>query len=551
MAGGNSGRSARGRAEQSTRTVEVYDYAEVTLTFDVPDAGNPFTDAEVEGVFRNVEGGAPVAVDGFCDSADGSVFRIRFMPRTPGRHTWKATYRRAGAEQTFEGSFEAVDAGRKGLLRVDPGHPWHFLWEGTGEHYFWNGTTAYWLAAWQEDATIESIVDRLARLKVNRIRAALVGRVKDGNAWFEPNVAPTKQFTFILCPWVARRPANVEDPGIDVTRFDPGPWRRYEHLLMCARERDVIVSVVFYVDGARKGTDPFGRERAGGEDERRYYRYAAARLAPFSNVAWDITNEYQLFRDEAWVEKMGTLLKQCDPYGHPASVHGHGAYHFRTSAWSDFAMYQCWDEHGGHGFMLENRRLQAATGRPMPQVNEEYGYEDHYPRGWGESRKAPVRSADNRRRLAWGMCMAGCYQTTGETADRGTGKGADTGGGWINGRGDETMTMLIGYGHMRGFFESFEWWKTDPGDELVSGGAWCLAEPGRQYAIYLPSGGRTTIPLPQGRYDVRAFDPHTGGWEVLARAEELTRGRDAGPGWVSPDVPDGEDRAFLITAVAD
>ena len=49
---------------------------------------------------------------------------------------------------------------------------------------------------------------------------------------------------------------------------------------------------------------------------------------------------------------------------------------------------------------------------------------------------------------AWDIAMAGAYQTTGETARRGTNVWPDTGGGWINGRGDDTMNMLKGYAHM-------------------------------------------------------------------------------------------------------
>jgi len=523
---------------QSARQVALYDFMEVTLNVRQPTAATPFTDVEVKGSFTCPGQSEPVEVDGFCGSTDGSVYRVRFMPRQVGRHAWKVTYRDGAGEQAVEETFEVVRANRRGPVRVDPDYPYHFIWEGTREHYFWNGTTAYWLAAWQDDEIIEASIERLHRLGVNYVRAALVGRVKDGNAWFEPNVVATDKFSFILCPWVAARPTSMEDPGVDVTRFDPAFWEQYERLLSCARERDVIVSVVFYVDGARKGTDPFGRAGAGGPDEQRFYRYAVARLAAFSNVSWDITNEYQLFRDEAWVDKMGAFVKQCDPYDHVASVHGHGEFPFRTSQWADFAMYQCWDEHGGHDFMLRNRCLQAESGRPMPQVNEEYGYEDHYPQGWGESRKAPARSADNRRRLAWGMCMAGCYQTTGERADRGTGRGADTGGGWINGRGDDTMTMLVGYSHMRAFFESFEWWKAEPRDDLVTSGAGCLAEPGRQYAVYLPAGGSVTVRLEPGSYRAQWFDPRTGQSTPLPPAR--------GPSWTSPPALDGEDWALLL-----
>lgn len=194
---------------------------------------------------------------------------------------------------------------------MDKEHPWHFLWEGTGEHYFWNGTTTYWLLGW-DDETIRGNIDRLARLKVNRLRVAINGRVKDGRAWYE-NVFPTEKFSFRMNPWVAQRPDSVEDPGFDVTRFNLPHWRKIERMLRYARDKDVVISIIFHLDGARPGVDPFGKARMGQEDEQRYYKYAVARLAAFSNVMWDVTNEYQLFRNEEWANKMGTLLKQCDP----------------------------------------------------------------------------------------------------------------------------------------------------------------------------------------------------------------------------------------------
>lgn len=443
--------------------VEVYDFAEVVLRVDPPPAGNPFTDVSVESEFGPV-GGPMKRVDGFCDSEDGSEFRIRFMPMVAGGHTYRITYRYGDTAEILEGRFDAVDMRRRGPVRVDPEHPWHFLWEGTGEHYFYNGTTAYFLAGWDVD-TIKSNLDRLARLKVTRVRSALTGRVQDGQAWFE-NVYPTERFSFCLNPWVAARPDSVEDPGFDVTRFNIAYWRKWEELLRHARELDVVVSVIFYVDGARPGVDPF-RDDPGGEDEQRYYRYAIARLAPYSNVMWDVTNEYQLFRNEEWAERMGTFIHETDPYGHLTSVHGHGDFPFRTSPWADFAMYQSWDEGGGYRFMLSHRERQAATGRPIPQVNEEYGYEDHYP-AWGGGRKAPARSADNRRRLAWEISMASGYQTAGERANTGTGWGPDTGGGWINGRGDDSMVLFRGYGHMVDFFTSLPWWTLEPDNDFYT-----------------------------------------------------------------------------------
>ena len=521
---------------QSRKSVAAYDFVEVTVRVAPPPPGNAFTDASLVGEFAR-GGGLPRPVDGFCDATDGSVHRIRFMPDRPGRYTYSVTYRSGGAEKAHRGAFEAVDRKRRGPVRVDREHPWHFVWEGTGEHYFWNGTTTYFLMGW-DGANIQRNIARLHRLGVNRLRVAVSGRVENAQAWHE-NVYSTPEFSFLLNPWVAECPDSVADPGHDVRRFNLPYWQKWDRMLRFARDRDIVISVVFYVDGARAGTDPFGKEGMGGEDEQRYYRYAAARFSAFPNVMWDIANEYRHFRDDAWAERMGAFLKECDPYHHLMSVHGHEDFRFRTSPWADFAMYQSWDGGGGHAFMLENRRLQTETGRPMPQVNEEYGYEDHYPHWGDDPTDAPGRNADNRRRLAWGMYMAGGYQTTGERADRGTGWGPDRGGGWVNGRGDDEMVMLIGYGHIARFFRSFAWWRTDPHDDLVNEGSVCLAEPGAQYAVYLPAGGSATVRLEGGPYSVRRYNPRTGRFTALGTA--------SGPTWTSPPMPDGGDWAVSLT----
>jgi len=358
--------------------------------------------------------------------------------------------------------------------------------------------------------------------------------------------------------------AWLEQQGLaHVARFNLEFFRKAERLLRLARELDIVVSVIFYLDGADKGVEPFGKQRMGGPGEQRYYRYVVARFGSFANIMWDVTNEWHLFRDEAWVNRMGALIKECDPYSHLASVHGHGQFPFRTQRWADFAMFQSWDEHGGYQFMLNNGREQAATGRPMPQVNEEYGYEDHYPFPWGQARLWPARTADNRRRLAWEITLAGGYQTTGERANAGTGAGLDAGGGWINGRGNDQMTMLIGYGHLRRFFEGFAWWKLEPHPEflrlppdpkravpdkkaaatpplpVLRATPMCLAEPAERYVIYLPQGGAVTVNLVPGDYRARWFNPRSG--RFLKPAIPAS-----GLEWTSPPAADAEDWVLLL-----
>lgn len=108
----------------------------------------------------------------------------------------------------------------------------------------------------------------------------------------------------------------------------------------------------------------------------------------------------------------------------------------------------------------------------------------------------------------------------------------------MNGRGDDTMTMFLGYGHMVDFFTSFEWWKTDPHDELVANGAYCLAKPGEIYVVYLPSGGKVTIKLEPGTYRAVWFSALSGERISLPPAE--------GPSWTSPEAPDRNDWALLL-----
>ena len=159
--------------DQSAPDAVCYQFVEVTLRVDKPDVSNPFTDVSVEGQFAS-PGAQAVSVDGFCDSADGSLFRIRFMPTKPGDYDYSVTYRQGTHEVAHKGKFTAAKAGSAGLLRVDRDHPLHFICEGTGEHFFWNCDHDLLAArAGDDEADPRHHLDRLAKLGVNRIRVAI------------------------------------------------------------------------------------------------------------------------------------------------------------------------------------------------------------------------------------------------------------------------------------------------------------------------------------------------------------------------------------------
>ncbi len=353
----------------------------------------------------------------------------------------------------------------------------------------------------------------------------LYGRNKP-HPWNQP-VVPTDQFKLHLNPWPAQRPDDVANPGFDLTRFNVEHWQKYERLLRYAREKDVIVSVIFYIGGQVLPT-PFA---AGSAEEDLYYRYGVARLAAFSNVTWDLGNEYNFHRPApAWADQMGAKVKRWDPYDHLCSAHN-VTHRTAQSTWCDMQLIQRWDG-GQNAFMLGQREEQKKTGRIIPQINEEYGYEDLWEKTPGQ------RRAETRRRCAWEIALAGCYQTTGESARTGTGVAPDTGGGWVNGRGDDSMTMLADYRRLVEFFTAFDWWTCQPRNDLVEQQLPCLAVEGVRYIVYLSTGGRATIKLSEGKYRARWFNPRTG--------EYTEAGVATAPSWTSPDTLDGEDWVLLL-----
>ena len=503
---------------QSASTLDAYDIIEIAATVSSPRVANCFTEATLEGTFRTAAGTKQWRVDGFCDSTDGGTYRIRFMPPAAGDYQYSVEYRQRAFQQTWNGTFRAVDAHRRGPVRVDSSNRWHFVWEGTGEHYFFNGTTAYWLIGWRDDGVIASAIERLHRLKINRIRVTLAGRT--ARFYGEPVMAGDR-WTPLITVWPAVDPLDIYHPGFDYTRFDLPYWRKFERALRLARDRDIIISVVLDMNDSVVHPD------AGSIDELRFVRYAVARLAAYSNVTWDLGDDLNSYRTDAWTRKTGETIKSWDPYVHLATSHPTDNNHQdRTADWFDFTSFQEWSR-AQHEFMLGQRRRQAATGRIIPQTNEEYGYEDHYPL-W--SIGPGSESADTLRRTAWDIVMAGGYQTAGETARRGTNIWPDAGGGWMNGRGDGTMTMFEGYAHMVDFFTSFDWWRTEPHDELVSAGTYCLALPGRLYVVYLPRGGSTSIRLERGRYSGVWLEAATGAKVPLAAIDGGTRAAFTAPG---------------------
>ncbi len=518
-------------ARLSARVVSVHDYLEVTLLVGRPIRGNPFTDVEVTGTLAEA-GRPPVTVHGFCDSDDGSVFRIRFMPRSVGVHRFTVRYSvpAQGVQWSHSQTFRALPSSRKGLVQVDSDHPFHFIWSGTGEHFFPTGATAYHLLSWTDPAQMMAHFNRMVDAGANRIRLLNYGRASD-DEWSE-GMVQSSAFIWTLTPWLATYPSIQLEEGTiepDHTRFNLAHWRKAESLLRAMRDRDVVAAINLYMDrGIVRSYGPDDSPPAGSEDEALYFRYAVARYGAFSNVVWDLGTEHDEYRTPEWANAAGTLIKEWDPYAHLVSAHPN---QFRpeylTEPWYDFAEYQYYgvdaDSFGGNVLERVNGHIRfwrdrvRSNGRVIPQVNEEYGFELD-PDGYDE----PIPQI---RRKAWAIVMGGGYLTSGE--HKAWQHGDPTNGGQV-----AVDTQILSYTRiMRQFFEGkgIPYWRMEPMSELDGSGAFGLAEPGQHYAVYLPYGGTTEVTLPQGRFSASWYRPTEG--------TSLSIGTVSGGVWRSPAAP--------------
>ncbi len=143
------------------------------------------------------------------------------MPSAPGDYRYSVEYRQGWSRKTETGTFHVRNGRRRGPIRIDPENRWHFIWEGTGEHYFFNGTTAYWLMGWTDERIIESSLERLHRLKINRVRVTVAGRT---SIYYGEPVMSGRAWTPLVTPWATDKEGAFSTPRTCGPALRIGPW---------------------------------------------------------------------------------------------------------------------------------------------------------------------------------------------------------------------------------------------------------------------------------------------------------------------------------------
>ena len=535
---------------------------------------NPFLDSRLDVTFTHVASGRTYVVPGFfaadgqaaeTGATGGDVWRARFTPDEPGTWTYLASFRQgpavaislsptAGTPAQFDGavgSFEvgtanAGEPGFRGLGRLEYDGT-HFLQEmGTGLPFLKGGCDSpeNVLAFGDFDQTPAShaFVPHLGDWQPgDPVWHGDKGKGLIGGLNYLASMGVNSLYFLTY---------NVGGDGDDVwpftgktqrLRYDVSKLAQWEIVFEHMDELGIQLHVVTQEQENDNGG--FGLDSGNlGTERKLYYRELVARFGHHLALVWNLGEENT--NTNAQRKWFYDHIKALDPYDHPIVVHTFPEQ--QASVYQSALGYpilegpsvQNDDAHKSHDDTLRWRSESIAAGRPWVVTLDEFGpaSEGVLPDSVDPTHDVP------RKEALWGNLIAG-------------GAGAEWYFGYNFPHSDLTCedwrsreNMWIQTTLALDFFrEHVPYASMAPDDDLVGPTAWCLAQPGETYLVYLKNGGSTTLDLgaATGGFSVRWFDPRNGG--ALQNGSVLNI---SGPGPKSIGTPPseaGQDWAVLVT----
>jgi hypothetical protein len=183
--------------------------------------------------------------------------------------------------------------------------------------------------------------------------------------------------------------------------------------------------------------------------------------------------------------------------------------------------------------------ILAARKHNKPVVDAEYAYYLRDQDYDGIVDKPNSHTRDSFRRASWAISMGGGYFVTGFGTTYFGGR-REVGPFLVdNPKHKDAVSDLD---HLHAFFTSLQWWRLEPHDEWVKangGYAYCLADAGKTYVIYVVGGKGASLAADGGEYSLWRYDPRTGQSTELPPTAE---------GLVQLVAPDTQDWVFLVKA---
>lgn len=435
-------------------SVERYHWHD--FVFPSAPSGNPF-DVELAGEFTG-PGGARLRVPGFYDG-DGRWI-IRFAPTREGEWRLRTVSSLPALDDKTETAILCVPNRHPAIhggLRVDPGHPYHFIYED-GARYFLLGYEADWL--WGADMLdpqrklMRRLIEQIAARGFNHL---LVNVFAWDTTWSKGREHAWDWGPAPVFPWEG----SNQQP--DHARLNPKFFQIYDAMMSALRDKGIVAHLMLKVyNKLVNWPKPYSR------DEERYLRYVVARYQAYSNVVWDFSKEAHYERDLALQARLIGLVRSEDAYHRLLTAHDDDEFYWTPefNRLLDFRTDQ------QHTFWPETIAFDRAA-RRYPVVNSEFGYErgmDAFPS------YRVVHEWPEQLRRAWLVYLAGGYGVYyyHNTA-------------WDVVKPDPEPPGMMRFQVLKETLSTLPYWRMAPHNELAVGGP-CLALPGEAYAVYVEKG---------------------------------------------------------------
>lgn len=414
-------------------------------------------------------GGISYAVPGFWDG--GNTWRIRFSPTVPGQ--WSYTINCSDNQLDApgnDGSFVAVaptnadiadNPNYRGFLKISSDK--HYLSYADSTPFFWMGGTA-WRGYLKNMAFDPDPKDEGPDV-----------------AEFRYYVDNRKSKNFTVIQIVAGNPidANAKNEGgsifnVRYSEINPVYFQWFDKRIQYVIDQGMVPVILGHWAAATADVSLADLER--------YWKYIIARYQAY-NVIWVISGEYGFVEDLNKVRSLANYVHSTDILNHLTTIHPRpnppnaafsSAKHFFGEAWIDFHLHQTWNQAATRSTMVTDYKRMPAT----PAVNAEAGYDGL----WGWTR-------DMVREDAWAVYMSGgAGYTYGANGIWNWNDGCCDNQGTQPPRWYDVIDLKSSFDMQRivKFFSWTQWWKLMPRDDLVSTG-YALAQPGKEYVVYLPS----------------------------------------------------------------
>ena len=360
-----------------TETVERWDVFELTLQG--PKEGNPFVDVSFGATFSYKN--RSVKLDGFYDGAsatdDGGLYRLRFMPDTPGE--WRFVTQSSATElDGRQGSFTCTPAAEGNHGPVIADGVYHFAYADGAPHVS-VGTTCY---AWTHQGAEleEQTLETLKTAPFNKIRMCVF-----------PKHYPFNSNEPVLFPY------EHKDNGWDFSRFNPVFFRHFEQRVAQLRDLGIEADIILF-----HPYDRWGFADMGAENDDRYLRYVVARLAAYRNVWWSMANEFDIMQSKTMADwdRFFRIVQESDPCQHLRSIHNCRGFYDHGKPWVTHQSIQ-------HSDLARVPEWRETYGKPA--VVDECCYEGNIERNWGN-----ITAVEMVNRF-WLGTVGGGYVGHGET----------------------------------------------------------------------------------------------------------------------------------------